>query len=46
MSRAFYHDHPDVLQLETEVLDVRPGAVLVERSPFFPGVDSFPTAAS
>ena len=37
MSRAFYHDHPNILQLEAEVLDVRPGAVLVERSPFFPG---------
>lgn len=37
MSRAFYHDHPDVLQLEAEMLDVRPGAVLVEHSPFFPG---------
>lgn len=37
MARAFYHDHPDILQLEAEVLDVRPGAVLVERSPFFPG---------
>ncbi|WP_249147732.1 alanyl-tRNA editing protein [Bradyrhizobium jicamae] len=37
MSRAFYLDHPDILQLEAEVLDVRPGAVLVARSPFFPG---------
>ncbi|WP_348638249.1 hypothetical protein [Bradyrhizobium sp. ISRA463] len=37
MSRAFHHNHPDVLQLEADVLDARPGAVLVERSPFFPG---------
>ncbi|TWB90539.1 Ala-tRNA(Pro) hydrolase [Bradyrhizobium macuxiense] len=37
MPRAFTHDHPDILQLETDVLDARPGAVLVERSPFFPG---------
>ena len=36
MSRAFYHDHPEILQLEAEVRDARPGAVLVERSPFFP----------
>ncbi len=37
MTRAFYFDHPDILQLETEVIDTRPGAVLVARSPFFPG---------
>lgn len=37
MSRAFTHDHPDILQLEAEVLDTRPGAILVEHSPFFPG---------
>ncbi|WP_407167074.1 alanyl-tRNA editing protein [Bradyrhizobium sp. ORS 111] len=37
MSRAFYHDYPDILQLEADVLDARPGAVLIERSPFFPG---------
>ncbi|WP_050422711.1 alanyl-tRNA editing protein [Bradyrhizobium tropiciagri] len=37
MSPAFTHDHPDMLQLEADVLDARPGAILVERSPFFPG---------
>ncbi|MDH2385131.1 alanyl-tRNA editing protein [Bradyrhizobium sp. CER78] len=37
MSPAFTHDHPDILQLEADVLDARPGAILVERSPFFPG---------
>lgn len=37
MSRAFVHDHPDILQLEADVLDARPGAILVEHSPFFPG---------
>ncbi|WP_050626082.1 alanyl-tRNA editing protein [Bradyrhizobium viridifuturi] len=37
MSHAFTHDHPDILQLEADVLDARPGAVLLERSPFFPG---------
>jgi misacylated tRNA(Ala) deacylase len=37
MSRAFTHDHPDILQLEADVLDARPGAILLEHSPFFPG---------
>ncbi len=37
MSRYFCHEHPDVLVLETHVVDARPGAVVVERSPFHPG---------
>jgi misacylated tRNA(Ala) deacylase len=37
MSRYFCHDHPDVLTLETTILDARPGAVVLERSPFHPG---------
>jgi len=37
MPRHFCQDHPDVLELETEVLDARPGAILLARSPFFPG---------
>lgn len=37
MTRAFYHDHPDTLVLEARVLDARPGAVRLDRSPFFPG---------
>ena len=37
MSRYFCHDHPDVLGLETRVLDARPGAVVLEQSPFHPG---------
>lgn len=37
MSRLFCHEHPDVLRLEADVLDVRPGRVLLARSPFFPG---------
>ena len=37
MTRYFCQDRPDVLQLEAQVLDSRPGAVLVARSPFFPG---------
>lgn len=37
MSRYFCHEHPDVLVVETRVVDVRPGAVLLEHSPFHPG---------
>ena len=37
MARYFCQDRPDVLQLEAQILEVRPGAVLVARSPFFPG---------
>jgi misacylated tRNA(Ala) deacylase len=37
MSRYFCHDHPEVLTLETTVLDARPGAVVLEQSPFHPG---------
>jgi misacylated tRNA(Ala) deacylase len=37
MSRYFYHEHPDVLVLETRVVDARPGAVVLEESPFHPG---------
>src|SRR5947207_3070635 len=36
-SRCFYHDPPDVLVLEAEALEVRPGRVLLAQSPFFPG---------
>ena len=37
MSRYFCHDHPETLTLETRVLDARPGAVVLEQSPFHPG---------
>jgi len=37
MSRYFCHDHADVLTLETLVVDARPGAVVLEQSPFHPG---------
>lgn len=37
MTRYFCQDRPDVLQLEAQILDARPGAVLVACSPFFPG---------
>ncbi|KAA2234178.1 alanyl-tRNA editing protein [Salinarimonas soli] len=37
MACPFYLDHPTVLELEVDTLDTRPGAVLIERSPFFSG---------
>jgi misacylated tRNA(Ala) deacylase len=37
MARYFCHEYPDVLGLETKVLDARPGAVALERTPFHPG---------
>ena len=37
MSRYFCHDRPDVLSLDTRVVDARPGAVVLEQSPFHPG---------
>ena len=37
MSRYFCHDHPDVLTLETQVVDARPGAIVLAQSPFHPG---------
>ena len=35
--RPYYLDHPDLLAVEANVLDSRPGAVLLDRSPVFPG---------
>ena len=35
--RAFYHEHPDQLRLETEVIESRPGRLLLAQSPFFRG---------
>jgi misacylated tRNA(Ala) deacylase len=37
MHRAFYHEHPGRLRLETEVLESLPGRVRLAASPFFPG---------
>jgi misacylated tRNA(Ala) deacylase len=37
MSRLFCHEHPDVLTLATRILDARPGAVVLEQTPFYPG---------
>jgi misacylated tRNA(Ala) deacylase len=34
---AFYHEHPDQMVLEAEVIESRPGRVLLSRSPFYPG---------
>lgn len=36
-THAFYHENPDTLVLETEVVDARPGRVLLADSPFYPG---------
>ncbi len=37
MTRPWYIEHPEALAVEATVLDRRPGAVLLDRSPFFPG---------
>jgi misacylated tRNA(Ala) deacylase len=37
MPHVFYHEHPDVLTVETEVLDAYPGRVVLASSPFYPG---------
>src|SRR6266849_5287462 len=36
-TRAFYHEFPAVLVIETQVLDSRPGRVLLANSALFPG---------
>lgn len=36
-TRSFYHEHPEVLVVETDVLDAWPGRVLLGRTPFYPG---------
>lgn len=37
MSRYYCHEHPDTLTIDTRVVDARPGAVLLEDTPFYPG---------
>jgi misacylated tRNA(Ala) deacylase len=37
MSRHFYHLNPDILTLETRIVDAEPGRVLLAGSPFFAG---------
>jgi misacylated tRNA(Ala) deacylase len=33
----FCHEHPDTLNVQTEVADARPGKVVLAQSPFYPG---------
>jgi misacylated tRNA(Ala) deacylase len=37
MQRAFYHEYPRILSLETQVVDAAPGRVVLGLSPFFLG---------
>ncbi len=37
MTRYYCHEHPDVLTIESRVVDARAGAVLLEDTPFYPG---------
>jgi misacylated tRNA(Ala) deacylase len=37
MPHLYCHDHPETLILETQVLEARPGKVLLVQSPFYPG---------
>jgi misacylated tRNA(Ala) deacylase len=37
MARYFCHDHPQVLTVETRVVDARPGAVVLAETPCHPG---------
>jgi misacylated tRNA(Ala) deacylase len=37
MSRLFYHEHPEVLTLETKIVNAQPGRIMLAESPFFPG---------
>jgi misacylated tRNA(Ala) deacylase len=37
MARFFCHEQPDVLTLASRVVDARPGAVVLDQTPFYPG---------
>jgi len=37
MAHLYCHEHPDTLLLATEVVDSRPGKVVLAQSPFYPG---------
>jgi len=37
MARYYCHEHPEVLDHESRVVDARPGAVVLEQTPFYPG---------
>lgn len=39
MRQPFYHANPNQLELETTIVDSRPGRVVLEQSPFFLGVE-------
>ena len=47
MTRYYCHEHPDVLTLETRVVDARPGAVLLDEHAVLSraAADSSPIAA-
>ncbi len=35
--RAFYHANPEILSVETPVIDAKPGRVLLAETPYYPG---------
>ncbi|HLZ02919.1 MAG TPA: alanyl-tRNA editing protein [Bradyrhizobium sp.] len=37
MSRLFYHENPETLSLETDIIKAEPGRLMLAESPFFPG---------
>jgi misacylated tRNA(Ala) deacylase len=37
MARYFCHEHPEVLVVDTQVVEARPGAVALQQTPFYPG---------
>jgi misacylated tRNA(Ala) deacylase len=37
MARAFYHEYPEVMVLESEVVEAHPGRVRLAQSPFYTG---------
>ena len=37
MPRYLCHEEPETMTLTTRVIDARPGAVVLERTPFYPG---------
>ncbi|HEX3498694.1 MAG TPA: alanine--tRNA ligase-related protein, partial [Stellaceae bacterium] len=37
MAHLYCHEHPDTLVLATEVIESRPGKVVLAQSPFYPG---------
>jgi len=37
MSRPFYHTHPETMSVESEIVNAKPGRVVLAQSPFYPG---------